>query len=114
MNKKIKSIASIKEALDVLSSAAQEQKEEVLDVIEKDYHSLKDTFLDLKPKFGQHLQEVKGRAQDEYKRREEAFTKASQELRGDIEKHVREEPLRSIVWTALGAFVIGLIFGSRK
>lgn len=114
MSKKLKSMSTVREAFDVLSAAAKEQKGEVLSVLEDDYKDLKETFNDLRPKIGQQLHEVKGKALDEMKRREDDLLKMQKELRADVEKKVREEPVKTLAWTALGAFVVGILFGSKK
>jgi ElaB/YqjD/DUF883 family membrane-anchored ribosome-binding protein len=102
-------VQKIDEALALLSEAAKDQKDEITDLISKKYENLKNTVMGVESKVEnqvhegvEHLKEIKDAAS------EHAKSAANQ-----IDRHVHEDPWKTLGWTVLGALVVGVLIGRR-
>lgn len=99
----------INEALELLNEAAHGQKEELSGLLTNKFGDLKNTILELEENVGdgakeglERLRELRGAAAHQ------ASDTASR-----VDHKVHEDPWKTLGWTVVGAFAIGLLLGRK-
>ena len=100
----------IDEALNLLSEAAKEKKEEVQSLLNKKFTNIRDFVQETAEKQGRNLNRIRRQAEDAIDDGSEKFKQATSE----IDEKVHENPWLYIGGVAFGALLLGLVLGSSR
>lgn len=100
----------IDEALNLLSEAARDKKEEVQQLLNNKFTSVRDFVQETAEKQGRNWNRIRRQAEDAIGEGTEKF----KEKASEIDEKVHENPWPYIGGVALGALLLGFILGSSK
>ncbi len=104
----------IEEALELLSLAAKEKKSELMDIVSEKYSDLKDALFDGRTNLAQSLSDTTKRAAQSVR---EAGHRGQEKVRDFVvrlDDNVHSSPWSFIGGAAIGALILGFIFGRRE
>jgi MYXO-CTERM domain-containing protein len=104
----------IEEALELLALAAKQKKSELMDIVSDKYSDLKDALFDGRGRLAQSLSETTKRAAESVR---EAGHRGQEKVRDfvvQVDDNVHSSPWSFIGGAALGALILGFIFGRRR
>ena len=99
----------INEALELLNEAAHGQKDELSSLLTDKFSDLKTTILDLEERAGDSAKE----GMDRLRSLREAAAEQTRTTAGQVDRKVHEDPWKTLGWTVVGAFAIGLLLGRK-
>lgn len=102
-------VQKIDEALSLLSEAATHQKDEITDLISSKYENLKSTFQSLEEKATDKTHE----SVDRLRELREAAALHAHEAMDTVDRKAHEDPWKTLGWSVIGAFAIGLLLGRK-
>lgn len=108
MNKK-HDVQKIDEALSLLNEAAHHQKDEISDLISSKYGNLKTTLQGLEEKAADTAHE----GADRLRELREAAALHAHDAVDTVDRKAHEDPWKTLGWSVIGAFAIGLLLGRK-
>ncbi|MDA3874594.1 MAG: hypothetical protein PF795_11630 [Kiritimatiellae bacterium] len=102
-------VQKIDEALSLLNEAAHSQKDEMSKLISSKYGNLKSTLQDLEEKASDKTHE----SADRLRELREAAALHAHEAAETVDRKAHEDPWKTLGWSVIGAFAIGLLLGRK-
>jgi ElaB/YqjD/DUF883 family membrane-anchored ribosome-binding protein len=108
-----KRLKSIDEALHLLDDAAADGAKEIRSLIRRDYHQLRDAFMELSEEVPSRISELRDKAAKELYRLKDTVTERSQEVASKLDDNAHENPWTYVGVISLCATITGFILGRR-
>ena len=108
------SSVKIEEALELLSEAARDKKEELKGMISDKYSDLKDALFDGKQSLESVISETRKRAREKYHHAKDASKETMQDFAERLDENVHYYPWSYISGVAFGALLLGFILGRKR
>jgi ElaB/YqjD/DUF883 family membrane-anchored ribosome-binding protein len=108
------SVEKIEEALELLQEAARDKKNELKNLILDKYSDLKDTFFDGGNGFAQDISETTRRAAESIQHAKQVGQEKIREAASRVDQEVHTNPWSYIGGIAVGALILGYLFGRRE
>ena len=99
----------IDEALALLNEAAHNQKDEISELISSKYENLKSTFWDVEGKAAEKTHD----GADRLRELRDAAAQHAHEAVDSVDRKAHEDPWKTLGWSLVGAFAIGLLLGRK-
>ena len=107
-------VKSISHALEVLNDAAKDSSSDIRNMLNRDYHRLRETLLDLKPELKSAFREMQEASSDSINRAKDQITESTKQTAQKMEESVSKHPWYYIGSIAALCYFFGYFSGRKK